>query len=46
MKYMMLLVNEAGSWEKIPEAKQKEIYGRIVQWWGDLSQKGKIVEGY
>ncbi len=46
MKYMMLLVSEAGSWEKIPEAKQNEIYGRIVQWWGELSQKGKIGEGY
>ena len=46
MKYMMLLVNEAGAWESIPEAKQKEIYNRIGQWWGELSGKGKIVEGY
>jgi len=46
MKYMMLLVSEAGAWEKIPEARQKEIFGRITQWWGELSQKGTIGEGY
>ena len=46
MKYMMLLVSEAGSWESIPEAKQKEIFGRIGEWWGELSGKGKIVDGY
>src|SRR5438105_423744 len=43
---MMLLVSEAGSWESIPEAKQKEIFGRIGEWWGELSGKGKIVDGY
>jgi len=46
VKYMMLLVSEAGSWESIPEAKQKEIFGRIGEWWGELSGKGKIVDGY
>jgi hypothetical protein len=46
MKYMMLLVDETEAWEKIPEAKRKEIYDRIGVWWGDLSQKGKIVEGH
>jgi hypothetical protein len=46
MKYVMLLVDEAGAWEAIPEAKRNEIYGRIGQWWGDLSEKGKIVEGH
>src|SRR2546428_619514 len=46
MKYMMLLVDETEAWEKIPEAKRKEIYDRIGVWWGDLSQKGKLVEGH
>lgn len=46
MKYMMLLVDDAGDWEKLPEAKRNEIYGRIGEWWGELSQKGKITEGY
>jgi hypothetical protein len=46
VKYMMLLVDEAGAWESIPEPKRNEIYGRIGAWWGDLSGKGKIVEGH
>jgi hypothetical protein len=46
MKYMMLLVDDTEVWEKIPEAKRKEIFDRIGVWWGDLSQKGKIVEGH
>ena len=46
MKYMMLLVDEAGAWESIPEPKRNEIFGRIGEWWGELSGKGKIVEGY
>ncbi len=46
MKYMMLLVDETALWEKIPEAKRNEIYNRIGQWWGELSQKGKIEEGH
>jgi hypothetical protein len=46
MKYMMLLVDHVGAWEQIPEAKQKEIYDRIGQWWGELSQKGTIGEGH
>ncbi len=46
MKYMMLLVSEVGAWEKIPESRQKEIFGRITQWWDELSHKGKIGEGY
>jgi len=46
MKYMMLLVDEADAWEKLPEAKRNEVYSRTGQWWGELSQKGKIVEGH
>jgi len=46
MKYMMLLVDAADAWEKLPEAKRNELYSRTGQWWGELSQKGKIVEGH
>ncbi len=45
MKYMMLITDPPG-WEKLPEAKRNEISGRIGEWWGELSQKGKIVEGH
>ncbi len=32
MKYMMLLVDAADAWEKLPEAKRNEVYtsGRVV----------------
>ena len=46
MKYMMLLVDEEQAWEKLPEAKRNEIFGRIGQWWEELSTNGKIVEGH
>jgi hypothetical protein len=46
MKYMLLFVEETGAVDKIPEAKRNEVYARIGQWWGELSQQGKIHEGH
>lgn len=46
MKYVMLIVDEGGYWENLPEAKQQELYGRIGQWWDELSHAGKIVGGH
>jgi hypothetical protein len=46
MKYVMLIVDEAGYWETLPEEKRNEVFGRIGQWWGELSQKGTIVGGH
>jgi hypothetical protein len=46
MKYVMLIVDEPGFWETLPEEKRNETFGRIGQWWGDLSQKGTIVGGH
>jgi len=46
MKYMMLIVDEGGFWENLPEAKQHELFDRIGQWWGEYSQAGKIVGGH
>ena len=46
MKYVMLIADETGYWETLPEAKRAEVFDRIGQWWGDLSQKGTIVGGH
>jgi len=46
MKYVMLIVDEPGFWETLPEAKRNDAFGRMSQWWGDLSQKGTIVGGH
>jgi len=46
MKYVMLIVDEVGYWEKLPENKRTEAFDRIGQWWGELSQKGTIVGGH
>jgi hypothetical protein len=46
MKYVMLIVDEAGYWETLPEDKRAEAFDRIGQWWGELSQKGTIVGGH
>jgi hypothetical protein len=46
MKYAMLIADEAGYGEKLSEEKRGEVFGRIGQWWGELSQKGTIVGGY
>jgi hypothetical protein len=46
MKYVMLIVDEAGYWETLPEDKRAEAFDRIGQWWGELSQKGTMVGGH
>ena len=46
MKYVMLIADETGFWESLPEEKRNETFGRIGQWWGELSQKGTIVGGH
>src|SRR3989442_3460980 len=46
MKYMMLIVSDAGSWEGLSEAQQHEAFHRVGEWWGELSQKGTIVDGH
>jgi hypothetical protein len=46
MKYVMLIVDEAGYWESLPEEKRAQAFDRIGQWWGELSQKGTIVGGH
>jgi hypothetical protein len=46
MKYAMLIADETGYWETLPEAKRAEVFDRIGQWWGELSQKGTIVAGH
>jgi hypothetical protein len=46
MKYAMLIADETGFWETLSEEKREEVFGRIDQWWGDLSQKGTIVGGH
>lgn len=45
MKYMLLLV-EDGPLDTVPEPKRSEVFGQIDRWWGDLMQKGKMVEGH
>jgi len=46
MKYVMLIADETGFWESLSEEKRNETFGRIGQWWGELSQKGTIVGGH
>lgn len=46
MKYVMLIVDETGYWETLPEEKRAQAFDRIGQWWGELSQKGTIVGGH
>jgi hypothetical protein len=46
MKYVMLIVDEAGYWETLPENRRAEAFDRIGQWWGELAQKGTIVGGH
>ena len=46
MKYVMLIADETGFWETLSEEKRNETFGRIGQWWGELSQKGTIIEGH
>lgn len=45
MKYMLLIV-EDGPLDAVPEATRKEVFSKIDHWWGDLAQKGKVVEGH
>ncbi len=46
MKYVMLIVDETGYWETLPENRRAEAFDRIGQWWGELAQKGTIVGGH
>lgn len=46
MKYMMLIVDNAGYRESLSEAEQHDVFHRIGEWWGALSEKGTIVDGH
>ncbi len=46
MKIVMLIADETGFWETLSEEKRNEVFGRIGQWWDDLSEKGTIVGGH
>jgi hypothetical protein len=46
MKYVMLIADETGFWETLSEERRNETFGRIGQWWGELSEKGTIVGGH
>jgi len=43
---MMLIVDEPGYWENLPEAEAHEQFDRIGKWWGELAGKGTIVGGH
>ena len=45
MKYMLTFVEDE-TYDQVPEGKRNETFGKIGQWWGELAQKGKIVEGH
>ena len=45
MKYMMLIAADPASATR-PEAQQNQLSSRIADWWGEQSQKGKIVAGH
>jgi hypothetical protein len=46
MKYMMLIVDDAGYWDSMSEKQRHEAFDRVGEWWGALVQKGTIVDGH
>jgi hypothetical protein len=42
MKYMLMLVRSDDEWESLSDDERD--YGAIMQWWGDLAQRG-VLEG-
>ncbi|HVS84654.1 MAG TPA: YciI family protein [Gaiellaceae bacterium] len=45
MQYMLLIYNDPGVWESMPEAEQHEIYGRYFTFTEELRASGKMVAG-
>jgi hypothetical protein len=45
MKYIMLIADQVGYWEKQSEEERNQAMGRIGQWWADHAAKGKIAGG-
>ena len=46
MKYIMLIADQVGYWEKLPQETRNQEMERIGQWWADLAAKGKIAGGH
>lgn len=44
MQYMMMLVRSDEQWEALSD-DERDMPG-IMQWWGDLAQRGQIVGGH
>jgi hypothetical protein len=43
MKYMLMLIRSDEEWEALTEEQRD--YGAIMQWWGDLAQRGVLLGG-
>ena len=43
MKYTMMLIRSDAEWEALSDEERD--MGAIMQWWGDLAQRGLIIGG-
>jgi len=46
VKYIMLIADQPGYWENLPESEQHAAFHKIGEWWGGLAERGKITEGH
>ena len=46
MKYMMLIVGNEDDEAARPREELDALYGRILAWWNEQSEAGRIVEGH
>jgi hypothetical protein len=46
MQYMMLISGSDEAWDRMSEAEQAELYGRIAGWWDERAAAGEIIEGH
>jgi hypothetical protein len=43
MKYLLMMVRSDDEWEALTDEERD--YGAIMQWWGDLAQRGVLMGG-
>ncbi|MDQ6772728.1 MAG: YciI family protein [Candidatus Dormibacteraeota bacterium] len=47
MKYMLMFVQEEDGWEETASAEERQAtFGKIGEWWAQLSAAGKMLEGH
>jgi hypothetical protein len=46
MKYMVLIASTEDGWNHLDADGQRQLYGRVAEWWNEHAAAGEIVDGH